>query len=120
MCAITDPAEHQSLTVPKVVTSISGKLLYMSRAGVPLTKGGAFVSAKKQVCIYAFSSEHLAFFAASPTKTPLEQIEDIEILRFLENDIPVRMIEVEAGSLAVDVPEDIPRVVAKLKESLVD
>jgi 3-deoxy-manno-octulosonate cytidylyltransferase (CMP-KDO synthetase) len=115
MCAIDDPAEHQSLTVPKVVASISGKLLYMSRAGVPLTKGGAFVSARKQVCIYAFSREHLAFFAASPGKTPLEEIEDIEILRFLENDIPVKMIEVEAGSLAVDVIEDIPRVVAKLK-----
>ncbi len=115
MCAITDPAEHQSLTVPKVVTSTSGRLLYMSRAGVPLTKGGKFVSACKQVCIYAFSREHLAFFASSPTKTPLEQIEDIEILRFLENDIPVTMIEVETGSLAVDVAEDIPRVVAKLK-----
>lgn len=115
MCAITDPAEHQSLTVPKVVASLSGNLLYMSRAGVPLSKKGTFVSAKKQVCIYAFSREHLAFFALNPAKTPLEQIEDIEILRFLENDIPVKMIEVEAGSLAVDVPEDIPRVLAKLK-----
>jgi 3-deoxy-manno-octulosonate cytidylyltransferase (CMP-KDO synthetase) len=45
----------------------------------------------------------------------LEQIEDIQILRFLENDIPVKMIEVVAGSLAIDVAEDIPRVVAKLE-----
>lgn len=117
MCAISDPAEHRSLTVPKVVASLSGKLLYMSRAGIPLTKHGAFVSAKKQVCIYAFSREHLAFFASRLVKTPLEHIEDIEILRFLENDIPVKMVEVESGSLAVDVPEDIPRVLAKLQSS---
>jgi 3-deoxy-manno-octulosonate cytidylyltransferase (CMP-KDO synthetase) len=115
MCAINGPAEHQSLTVPKVVASPSGNLLYMSRSPIPLTKKGEFVAAKKQVCIYAFSREHLEFFAANPGKTPLEQIEDIEILRFLENDIPVKMIEVAAGSLAIDVADDIPNVLAILE-----
>ncbi|WP_413693980.1 3-deoxy-manno-octulosonate cytidylyltransferase [Psychromonas sp. KJ10-2] len=38
-CAITSEDEFRSLTVPKVVTSKGGKLLYMSRSTVPLTKG---------------------------------------------------------------------------------
>ncbi|QBF81870.1 3-deoxy-manno-octulosonate cytidylyltransferase [Shewanella maritima] len=108
---ITDDAEFTSLTVPKVVCSKTGRLVYMSRAAIPLTKSGEFIRAHKQVCIYAFSREHLAFFASHNEKSPLEEIEDIEILRFLEADYQVDMIEVPSGSLAVDVPEDVDKVV---------
>ena len=38
-------------------------------------------------------------------------IEDIEILRFVESDIPVTMVEVPSGTLAVDVPDDVLKVV---------
>ncbi|WP_275723454.1 3-deoxy-manno-octulosonate cytidylyltransferase [Vibrio furnissii] len=111
MCRICSKDEFFSLTVPKVVTSKSGKLLYMSRGGVPFNKEGEFKEGWKQVCIYAFSREQLAFFAGNATKTPLEQYEDIEILRFLENDYQIDMVEVEVGSLAVDVPNDVGKVV---------
>lgn len=114
MCPITSEREFRSFTVPKVTFSQSGKLLYMSRAGIPQTKTGEYQFGYKQVCIYVFSKEQLAFFYSNKVKTRHEQVEDIEILRFLESDFPVDMVEVEAGSLAVDVPEDIPRVVAAL------
>lgn len=38
MCAITSEQEFRSFTVPKVTFSQSGKLLYMSRAGIPRLK----------------------------------------------------------------------------------
>jgi 3-deoxy-manno-octulosonate cytidylyltransferase (CMP-KDO synthetase) len=112
MCPILDETEFRSHTVPKVVAGNDGKLLYMSRSPIPLTKSGEFVTARKQVCIYAFGREHLEFFASIKRKSPLEKIEDIEILRFLEHGYEVQMIEVEGGSIAVDVPEDVDRVVA--------
>ena len=68
------------------------------------------VSAFKQVCIYAFPKEALKEFAKYGSKTPLESIEDIEILRFLEMGVPVKMIEVSSSSIAVDYPEDVKRV----------
>lgn len=114
MCNISDTLEFQSLTVPKVVTSISGELLYMSRAPIPLGKSNKFNKAMKQVCIYAFSREHLNFFKSVDRKTPLEEIEDIEILRFLEHDINVKMIMVDEGSVAIDTPEDVSKVLALL------
>jgi 3-deoxy-manno-octulosonate cytidylyltransferase (CMP-KDO synthetase) len=114
MCPILDEDEFRSFTVPKVVTGIEGELLYMSRAAIPLTKSGEFVTAQKQVCIYAFSREHLRFFASNKQKSPMEQIEDIEILRFLEHGYSVRMIEVDGGSIAVDVPADVESVVARM------
>ncbi|MBO9484364.1 3-deoxy-manno-octulosonate cytidylyltransferase [Salinisphaera sp. G21_0] len=99
-----------STTIPKVVVSKTGNLLYMSRSALPMSKNGNVCLSYKQVCIYAFSKEHLHFFLSHQEKTPLEYIEDIEILRFLENDINVNMVEVDNSSMAVDTPEDLEGV----------
>lgn len=78
--------------------------------GVPSDKS-LFSHAKfKQVCIYGFGRDHLKFFAEQKEKSLNEMYEDIEILRFLDADIPVQMIEVEKGSVAVDTPDDLFRV----------
>ena len=107
MCAIKSEKEFRSLTVPKVVFSQSNKLLYISRGCIPLSKNGEYEFGFKQVCIYAFSKKHLEFFYSSKTKSYHEQVEDIEILRFLESDYRIDMVELESDSLAVDVPDDI-------------
>lgn len=107
---IKTEGEFRSFTVPKTVVSKGGKLLYMSRSPIPLTKDNVFKKAYKQVCVYAFGRDDLTFFSSMKEKTPLEQIEDIEILRFVESDIPVSMVEVPSGTLAVDIPEDVERV----------
>lgn len=110
MCPITEDSDFRSPTVPKVVARPDGRLLYMSRAAIPTDKELGFRGAMKQVCIYAFPRAALEAFAARSTKTPLEAIEDIEILRFLELGYEVRMVEVSGASIAVDVPEDVVRV----------
>ncbi|PKG72930.1 3-deoxy-manno-octulosonate cytidylyltransferase [Shewanella sp. Choline-02u-19] len=114
MCPITAEEEFRSFTVPKVVASKTGNLLYMSRSPIPVSKTNEFSFGFKQVCIYAFSKAHLEFFASHQQKTAIEQVEDIEILRFLENDISVQMIEVASSSIAVDVPSDVDRVIKAL------
>jgi 3-deoxy-manno-octulosonate cytidylyltransferase (CMP-KDO synthetase) len=115
MTPILDESEYWSRTVPKVVAAPDGRLLYMSRAGVPANKAGTFVGAKKQVCIYCFSREQLERFAAAPAKGDIERTEDIEILRFLEMGIEVRMVELTSATIAVDTPEDLERVVNALR-----
>ncbi len=116
MCRIAAARDYLNRNVPKVVAAPDGRLLYMSRAPVPTDKNGAFCGGMRQVCVYAFPREALARFAAHGAKTPLEKIEDIEILRFLELGIDVRMLTVGAASLAVDIPEDIERVEAAIRE----
>jgi len=115
MAPITSEEEFRSNSVPKVVKTTSNMLMYMSRAAVPTTKELSFKWGHKQVCIYAFSKEHLKFYASFDNKAPNEALEDIEILRFLEHDIKVRMVEVPASSVAVDFPEDIAKVESLLK-----
>ena len=97
-------------SVPKVVISESQKLIYMSRSGIPFDKDLQSNSMYKQVCIYGFSLHHLQEFTAHPKKSINERYEDIEILRFLDMDIPVQMLEVEKGTVAVDTPDDLIRV----------
>jgi 3-deoxy-manno-octulosonate cytidylyltransferase (CMP-KDO synthetase) len=110
MSPITEFIDFNSSAIPKVVVNMESDLLYMSRASIPLTKKKTMVKAYKQVCIYAFPKKTLEMFANQSSKTPLESIEDIEILRFLELNVPVKMIEVSSSSIAVDYPEDVKRV----------
>ena len=109
VCEIKDEELFKSGTIPKVVMRADGRLLYMSRAGIPISKNHEFIKSWRQVCIYAFPKKALEVFKKQKVKTPLEQIEDIEILRFLELGWEVRMIPLSMQSVAVDTPEDIPR-----------
>jgi 3-deoxy-manno-octulosonate cytidylyltransferase (CMP-KDO synthetase) len=111
MAPIRGEEEYLSRNVPKVVAAPDGRLQYMSRAPIPANKAGTFVKAWKQVCIYAFSRDQLARFSSATEKGPLEAIEDIEILRFLEMGIPVSIVELSSSSMAVDTPEDLQKVV---------
>jgi 3-deoxy-manno-octulosonate cytidylyltransferase (CMP-KDO synthetase) len=102
--------EYRSLSVPKVIFSKNNHLLYMSRAPVPCNKGDEFITAYKQICIYAFPKKHLEAFVNFGRKSHFEYIEDIEILRFVENGIQVKMVEVSATSFAVDTLEDYEKI----------
>ncbi|PPZ90580.1 3-deoxy-manno-octulosonate cytidylyltransferase [Cloacibacterium normanense] len=109
--------DFRSLTIPKVVFRPDGRLLYMSRSAIPGNKNGEFTKAFKQVCVYAFPKKALIDFYKCNSKTFLENIEDIEILRFLELGYEVRMLKLSKDSIAVDVPEDIEKVIIHLSQS---
>lgn len=109
-----------NVNIPKVITTEENNLVYMSRLPVPGFKDSKNIpdSYKKQVCIYAFSKPELKLFREFGRKSKLEQSEDIEILRFLEFGMPIKMIETKPGSYAVDAPEDVAIVEAELAKVL--
>jgi 3-deoxy-manno-octulosonate cytidylyltransferase (CMP-KDO synthetase) len=106
----------ESLSTPKVVCRQDGRLLYMSRAAIPGNKTGNFIKSWRQVCVYAYPKDALDAFVAAKQKTELEEIEDLEILRFLEMGYDVRMIKLGTDSVAVDHPEDVDKVIRRLNE----
>lgn len=107
---------ENSYNIPKVVFNENKELLYMSRQPIPAIKSGVEKPVYyKQVCIYAFNKKELKAFGERTEKTVLESFEDIEILRFLEMGYPVRMVLTESESLAVDIPSDIIKVEAFLR-----
>lgn len=102
-----------------MITNERDELVYMSRVALPGFKDAKCAPKryKKQVCIYAFTREELAAFRAFERNSELEHAEDIEILRFLELGKTIRMVETQPGSLAVDVPEDVAKVEAALRQA---
>lgn len=121
-CNFQQDARLESLTIPKVVMSDGNKMIYASRMNVPanhkdLKSGRSNISTfARQVCIYAFSKKDLLAFANHGKRTPLENQEDIEMLRFIELGMEVRLCEVE-NTIAVDTPRDLEMVRQKLAES---
>jgi len=109
--------DPNSVNIPKVITNESGLMVYMSRQCIPGYKDPAMAPGKimKQVCIYAFSREELNAYLAFGRKGSLEAIEDIEILRFLELNRKVLLVEATPGSLAIDVPADVKPVERELE-----
>ena len=92
--------------IPKIICDLQDNLIYSSRNVLPGSKESHTSNIFKQVCIYAFSKNQLHQFYDTK-KTPLENQEDIEIVRCLEKGIPVKMLKVNKVSYAVDYPEDI-------------
>lgn len=114
---ISEERLYRSLSTPKVVFRPDGRLLYMSRSPIPSNKKDEYRKGFRQICVYGFPKNALLDFSEYGSKTPLEEDEDIEILRFLEMGYEVRMIELSDDSIAVDHPEDIERVLKRLNGS---
>jgi len=99
-------------SVPKVVMNEKNELMYISRANIPFIHNKKnFNSAiyYRQVCIYAFNGPQLKSFLALDRRSYLENLEDVEILRFFELNTKIKMVFV-SESIAVDYPEDINKV----------
>jgi 3-deoxy-manno-octulosonate cytidylyltransferase (CMP-KDO synthetase) len=117
MSRITLESDFRSSTVPKVVCDARKRLLYMSRAAIPTDKTLAFRTAHRQIGLYAFRPSVLEAFAAQASKMPLEEVEDIEILRLVELGYTIQMVDVDSPGPAIDTPEDLQRAIALLDRS---
>jgi|TARA_B110000459_G_scaffold195926_1_gene237209 3-deoxy-manno-octulosonate cytidylyltransferase (CMP-KDO synthetase) len=97
----------ENKNIPKVILKKNNDLLYMSRSSIPGSKK-KISQTNKQICMYGFPKKILVnLFGKNKKKTPLEKIEDIEILRFIENNIPVKMIKVGDNKLSIDTKFDL-------------
>ena len=112
---IKDIRLFKSGHIPKVVFRKDGRLLYQSRAPIPTTKNKKFIKAWRQVCIYSFPYKLLKKFNSIKKKTPLEKIEDCELLRFLEIGYEIKMIKMSDKSIAVDTKKNLNEVIKKIK-----
>jgi 3-deoxy-manno-octulosonate cytidylyltransferase (CMP-KDO synthetase) len=103
-------------TKAKVICRSDGKLLYSSRAPIPMSTDGGFRSSEKAVWIYGFYKEALDLYYNGFDKAPIEKIEGNEIIRFLELGVDVFCTDVIGDSWAVDVKNDI-KIVEEIMNS---
>ncbi len=107
--AIT-PDEARDPNNVKVVTDLNGRALYFSRSLVPFGREhSSRVQYFKHLGLYAYSRRGLEQFSKLPP-SELEQHERLEQLRFLENGIPIHVVETSQDTIGVDSEEDLKRV----------
>ena len=107
--------QYFSKNVPKVVLNNKNELMYMSRAPIPGNKENKFYNAYRQVCGYVLPKKKLSLFYNRKKKSRFENIEDIEILHFLEMGEKVKMVKLSDSSISIDTKSDIVLAKKKLK-----
>jgi 3-deoxy-manno-octulosonate cytidylyltransferase (CMP-KDO synthetase) len=104
--------EQKSIDDPnyvKVALDKYNNALFFSRSVIPYPrdiKAGPVYY--EHIGVYAFRKQALLQFATWPV-SPLEAVEKIECLRYLENGIPMRMVITEYMGVEIDTPEDLEK-----------
>jgi 3-deoxy-manno-octulosonate cytidylyltransferase (CMP-KDO synthetase) len=95
----------------KVVWGPDMNAVFFSRSPIPYPKSSLSFDYYKHVGVLIYNRQALAFFASTP-RGPVEQVEDVNELRFIERGIPLKMVVVESDeTLSVDTPKDLHRVI---------
>jgi len=104
---ITDEAILHDPNVVKVTLNQSGQALYFSRSMIPFPRSPQSRNFKiwRHLGVYLFKRDFLLQYNQWP-RTPLEQTEQLEQLRILENGETLLCVEAENDAMAVDVPKD--------------
>ena len=103
--------ELKDPNVVKVVTDHKGYALYFSRASIPFYKrtNGFQNMLFKHIGLYVYKKSFFETFSKL-SKCKLEQLENLEQLRFLYNGYRIKVIHYECKSIGVDTPEDLIKV----------
>jgi 3-deoxy-manno-octulosonate cytidylyltransferase (CMP-KDO synthetase) len=107
---VAQPLSKAELSNPsnvKVVVDLRHFALYFSRAPIPYIRDGNEQGIYyEHMGLYGFRREALLEFASHPP-TPLEQMEKIEALRFLEMGKKIKIVFAQYESVEIDTPEDL-------------
>jgi 3-deoxy-manno-octulosonate cytidylyltransferase (CMP-KDO synthetase) len=99
------PEQLDDPNAVKVVTANNGRALYFSRATIPYQRGTP-LSPRKHIGIYAYRKAALRRFAELPP-SPLESVERLEQLRWLEEGISIHVVPTIFDTIGVDTEEDL-------------
>lgn len=93
----------------KVALDLQERALFFSRSVIPYPRNAAAINSYyEHIGVYGFRREALMEFI-SWAPSPLELVEKIECLRFLEHGVPIQMAITEYMGVEIDTPEDMGR-----------
>jgi 3-deoxy-manno-octulosonate cytidylyltransferase (CMP-KDO synthetase) len=101
--------------IVKVVRAADGRALYFSRSPIPYlrdTPRQAWLDTAAfwgHIGVYGYHRPVLAGFGSLPN-SPLEEMEKLEQLRFLEAGYTFQTVETDYHPIAIDTPADLERV----------
>jgi len=117
---ISKPEDLEDIGVVKTVVDLEGFAMYFSRALIPYPQKPKPHKVYEHVGLYVYRRAFL-LEVAQLDPTPLEEVESLEQLRWLEHGYRIRVVETkcednEFSGFSVDTKEDAERAEAMLKE----
>lgn len=113
LCArLDDPDVARNPNVVKVVRGGNGKALYFSRAVIPFVKEGGY-ALRRHIGVYGFQRDVLLRIPALPS-SGLAEAESLEQLRFLENDLPMHVLDARGDPWGIETRADYDAFLARL------
>ena len=106
---LTNPTEVIDFSNQKVVTNSNRETLLISRSPIPYPKGTLDFQYEKVTGIQIFSKKALRFYN-NTKKSILEKAEENDLMRFVENGVPVKMTISNYKTISVDTPKDLEKV----------
>jgi 3-deoxy-manno-octulosonate cytidylyltransferase (CMP-KDO synthetase) len=103
------PEEFSSEHIVKVVFDCKGDALYFSRCCIPFRRGTSEIRTYRHLGVYGYRRKALLDFVKMAPSS-LEQAEQLEQLRALENGMKIRVVVSETSSPGVDTLEDATEV----------
>jgi 3-deoxy-manno-octulosonate cytidylyltransferase (CMP-KDO synthetase) len=110
---IENPTEVIDCSNQKVVVNQWGEALLISRSPIPYPQGILDFKYKKVTGVQLFSKKALIFYH-NTSKSVIEKAEENDLIRFIENRIPVIMINSPYKTISVDTPKDLELVRKKI------
>jgi 3-deoxy-manno-octulosonate cytidylyltransferase (CMP-KDO synthetase) len=104
-----DANEAQNEHNVKVVLDSQSNALYFSRSIIPFPRKPGPIIFYKHLGIYGYKRKTLLDFVKT-APSDLEQAEQLEQLRALQNGVKIRVIVSETAAIGVDTPEDAEAV----------
>ena len=112
MQVLTNQAEIDDPNFVKVAVDKNMNSLFFSRSVIPYPRDKQVpITYYEHIGVYAFRKKTLLDFTRWP-QTPLEMVEKVECLRYLEHGIPLRMVVVDYMGVEIDTPGDLEKAAA--------
>jgi 3-deoxy-manno-octulosonate cytidylyltransferase (CMP-KDO synthetase) len=103
------PVDVVNTTTIKLALNIQNEIIFMSRSPIPFPKSVINYSFYKNIGAYIFRKSALNVYKNTQPGM-LEKIEEIELLRLLEQHLFVKAFEIDSDSISVDTPKDLEAV----------
>jgi 3-deoxy-manno-octulosonate cytidylyltransferase (CMP-KDO synthetase) len=111
---LKDEADIKNPNVVKVVMDKHHEAIYFSRSAIPYRRSpDATIVYNKHIGIYGYRKEVLHEITQLPMGL-LEQAENLEQLRWIENGYKISLKETDQENIAIDTPEDLKKVLSLL------
>lgn len=114
MDVIKDEESLNDPNVVKVCVDKNNNALLFSRSIIPYPRNiGVQITHYRHIGVYAFTKAMLLQFTKWPV-TPLEDVEKLEGLRYIENGVRIKMALTEPMGVDINTPEDLEKAIKSL------